>query len=145
MGKGIGILVNDGYAYKVLAPSAAFYDSLLDLTTFGGDSAYQVWLDEGNTGTTTDFLASVGGLVLGEVMATYDIDNMSANKTFIYTDGILTSITLNVDGVDKYEITFGYDVNDRLATKLITRSDALTVLATFGYDVDGVLISKTIT
>lgn len=32
MNRGIGILVNDGYAYKILAPSTTFYDNILDLT-----------------------------------------------------------------------------------------------------------------
>ena len=144
MGKGIGILVNDGYAYKVTAPSASFTGGILDLTTFGGDSAYQVWLDAGNIGTTTEFLADVGALVVNDVMATYDVDSMYANKVFGYTSGALTSVTLNINAADKYVVTFTYDGSGQLTEKLITRIDTKWVKYTFGY-VSGALTTTTVT
>jgi len=145
MGKGIGILVNDGYAYKITAPSEVFADGVLDLNALGsGDSAYQVWLGAGNVGTVTDFLADVGGLVVNDVMATYSIDQMAANKSFNYANDLLTSIVLNVNASDKYTITFTYDVDNILQDKTITRIDAKWVKYTFSYT-DGAITSTTVT
>lgn len=61
-GDNTGFSAEDGEGGTVIFtfPDGSTYTTP-DLTGASGDSAYQIWLDEGNTGTEADFLASLEG------------------------------------------------------------------------------------
>ncbi len=72
-------------------------------TGVAGDSAYQVWLDDGNVGTITDFLNSLIGpvgpsgayTIVNQTAATYNVVATSATLV-ILCDTTSNAITINL-------------------------------------------------
>lgn len=46
-----------------------------------GESAYQTWLDQGNTGTEQDFLDSIASAALADITATATVTSLAAGAT----------------------------------------------------------------
>jgi hypothetical protein len=61
-----------------------FQGTIVGKITATGKSAYELWLDQGNTGTVQDFLSSLG------------------DKTFLFKQQISTSVWTITHNLDKY-------------------------------------------
>ncbi len=66
MNRGIGLLANDGYAYKILVAARLFYDNIVDLTTVDNVVTIIITGDAtiGATSSTILCDASVGDVTL---------------------------------------------------------------------------------
>lgn len=139
----IGILANDGYIYKILTAEGTLLTSgVLDMRGFvgpDGADAYETWLAAGNTGTIDDFFADIGGLVVNDVRATYNIDKVGAEFVNFYTGDALTQTQVLVQGVLKYTVTYSNLPDGNLEYKLTTRVDAEWFKDSYEYDAQGVV------
>jgi hypothetical protein len=142
MSKGIGILVNEGYAYKIETLPETFSNGVLNMAGFKGDAgndAYETWLAAGNTGTVDAFFASLAGLVVNDIRATYNVDKVGAEFINIYSGDALTSTQVWVIGTQKYTITYINRPDGNLESKTTTRNDGRWFTDTYEYDEEGVV------
>ena len=142
MGKGLGLLANNGYIYKILTAPETLSNGVLDMEGFRGDpgnDAYETWLAAGNTGTIEEFFADIGGLVINDVRATYNIDKIGAEFNNLYSGDDLVETSVIVEGVEKYVITYNNNLDGTLEYQLVTRTDNAWFRDTFEYDIKGVV------
>ena len=144
MGKGIGLLANNEYIYKIVTDANTLPNNgTLDMSGFkgaSGNDAYETWLAAGNTGTIDEFFAVIGGLAINDLRTTFDIEKVGANISNIYTGDDLTETIYNVDGTDKYTGTYNNNQDGTLNYKTITRnSDSAWFTDTFTYDALGAI------
>ena len=143
MGKGIGLLANAGYIYKILTdPGTLTTPGVLDMQGFKGypgSDAYQTWLAAGNVGTIEEFFAAIGGLVVNNVRATYNIDKIGAEFVNYYSDADVVLADVKVQGVVKYVITYQYNLNGDLEWRQVTRDDNEWFRDTYEYDAEGII------
>ena len=148
MSKGIGLLANNEYIYKIVTDSNTLPDNgTLDMSGFKGDNAddaYETWLAAGNSGTIDEFFAEIGGLAINDLRTTFNIEKVGADISNIYTGDDLTKTIYNVDGNDKYTGTYSNNDDGTLDSKTITRdSDDAWFTDTFTYDGAGAITGVT--
>jgi len=113
MGKGIGILANNGYAYKILAPDNAFSNSILNLTTLMSIAVY----DTNENGRVDD---------------ADKVNNLTV-ETAVPTNAVFTDTTYSVGDGGLTEINFTSARRDQLVANTFTLSEMCSVV---NYEVD---------
>ncbi len=127
----IEINIDESHAIEItesnnLVTEVVDQSEVIDVVAEGekGDSAYQIWLSEGNTGSKQDFLDSLSD------------DGRFKNPIFSYSGSVLSSI-LYGDGSTK---SMEYGSEGEL-TRLLTTYEGQTKTKEFNYNAQGQLTS----